>query len=329
MRRVMTFLACLGLVTFVVAGFAAEAEDTIMGNWEGRWTGDDFGDGSVSFQIIAEGKGEYRAVVSADIGDPGLIRGEMRGRGENGKASLKGKIDAGTQNGGVYLLTGEISEGKFTGRFSGDGSEGSLELKRVLKGSPTLGAKPSKGAIILFDGKDYSQWVGDKDVPNPWKPVGNAMEVRGGSIWTKRQDFVDFDLHLEFCTPFMPTARGQGRGNSGVYLPGGNEIQVLDSFGLPGTKHDCGAFYGQEAPRVNACLPPGEWQTYDVRFIAPRFEGEKRIKNASITVLHNGIKTFDNFEPMRAGVPKGGILLQDHGNPVQYRNIWLVPLKSE
>jgi len=136
-------------------------------------------------------------------------------------------------------------------------------------------------------------------------------------------------LHLEFCTPFEPNARGQGRGNSGVYLPGNNEIQVLDSFGLKPSPHDCGSFYGQAAPRVNACLPPEEWQTYDVTFIAPRFEGDKRIKNARITVFHNGIKIHDEFEPRREGVPEGRILLQDHGNKVQYRNIWLVPLKAE
>ncbi len=331
MRRSVKFLVVFSLLTVAFSVRAAEAPDTVMGNWEGRWVGDVMGEGTVSAQIIAEGKGSYRVVISADIGEAQPVQGEMRGKVEGEKVVLKGSIDVGPENGGVHELTCEIAGGKFAGRYAGQDNQGKVELKRVLKLSPTLSAKPPEGAIVLFDGKDMSRWETRNGNPSPWKLVGDAMEVKpdSGDIHTKEQ-FRDFKLHVEFCTPFMPTERGQARGNSGVYLPGGNEIQVLDSFGLKPSRHDCGAFYGQAAPLVNACLPPGEWQTYDVTFIAPRFDNEEKlVKAASITVFHNGMKTYEEFHPTRAGAPSGRVLLQDHGNPVSYRNIWLVPLKAE
>lgn len=327
MRHNVALLVGLSLAAFALSGEGSVPDDPYMGNWEGQWMDDSFASGSLSAQIIAEGKGNYRAVVSADIGEVEPIRGKARGKKDGEKVVFKGTIDAGADYGGVLEITGSISEGKFTGRYAGE-NRGRLEMKKVQKASPTLGAKPPEGAIVLFDGKDYSRWDGDKKKPNPWKRVGDAMEARRGSIRTKQQ-FRDFKLHLEFRTPFMPEARDQGRGNSGVYLPGGNEIQVLDSFGLPRSRHDCGGFYGQAAPRVNACLPPGEWQTYDVTFIASRFDdSDKLVKSATVTVLHNGIKIHDEFQ-LRKQAKSGGISLQDHGNPVQYRNIWLVPLRAD
>ncbi len=331
MKRIVISLSLLVLVGFALPGYGVIVKDTVMGNWEGRWYDEAFGDGTVSAQVIAEGKGAYRAVISADIeNEP--IRGEARGKREGDKVVFQGQIDVGSENGGVHRIAGNVSEGKFSGQYVGE-NRGRFEMKRVRKVSPTLGAKPPEAAVVLFDGKDKSKWSknGKDDTPNPWKVVEGAMEVvpGKGSIQTKEQ-FRDFKLHLEFCLDFMPTARGQGRCNSGVYVPGGNEIQVLDSFGLRPSRHDCGAFYGQAAPFVNACLPPGEWQTYDVTFIAPRFnEKDERTKNASITVFHNGIKTHEQFHPRREGVPSGRILLQDHGNRLWYRNIWVVPLRED
>jgi len=331
MKHTFSLLAFLALTALSLSTYAAEARD-VMGNWDGRWYGVESSEGPVTAHIIAEGKGNFRAVISVDIGEVEPFPGEMRGKDQDAKVQFKGTVDLGPQNGGIYQLTGEVSDGKFTGRFSGLENRGRFELKKLRKVSPTLGAKPPEGAIVLFDGKDYSKWVttkDDKDVPNPWKPVGDAMEVRNGNIHTKQQ-FRDFKLHLEFRTPLEPTHRGQGRGNSGVYLPGGNEIQVLDSFGLPPSHRDCGGFYGQAAPLVNACLPPEEWQTYDVTYIAPRFDKSGEcIKNARVTVVHNGINIHDQFQPRRKPVREGGILLQDHGNKVRYRNIWLVPMKDD
>ena len=150
-----------------------------------------------------------------------------------------------------------------------------------------------------------------------------------------REKFSSFKLHLEFRTPLMPKERGQGRGNSGVYLQGRYEVQVLDSFGLEGKDNECGGIYKIAAPKVNACLPPLEWQTYDITFYAPKFDanGEKQA-NAKLTVLHNGIAIHENLEiPVMTGGAldsnidqSGPLMLQDHSDPVQYRNIWLLPL---
>lgn len=171
--------------------------------------------------------------------------------------------------------------------------------------------------------------------PRPWKLVeGGAMEVipRAGSILSRTQ-FTDHKVHLEFRTPFKPTARGQGRGNSGVYVQGRYEIQVLDSYGLEGKSNECGGIYKLAAPRVNMCAPPLQWQTFDIQFRAARFnEDENRMADARMTVYHNGVLIHDSVRiPARvAGEPgfvaSGGVLLQDHGNPVQYRNIWVVEL---
>jgi len=328
MRHALTLIVFLGLLVPSMSLYAAD-ERAVMGNWEGRWSGLDFGEGPISAQIIAEGKGSFRAVISVSVEGSGPFAGEMKGEDKGDTVVFKGTVDVGSEYGGVYEIVGAVSKATFAGDFSGSQSRGGFELKKVRKTSPTLGAKPPEGAIVLFDGKDFSKLVKSKTEPNPWLPVGDAMEVRNGSVQTV-QEFGSFKLHLEFRTPFEPEARGQGRGNSGVYLPGGNEIQVLDSFGLPASKHDCAAFYGQAAPSVNACLPPEEWQTYDVTYIAPRFDEKGDCtENPRITVLHNGVKIHDEFQPSRKPVPKGGILLQDHGNKVQYRNIWLVPLASQ
>ena len=207
-----------------------------------------------------------------------------------------------------------------------------------------------KDSSALFD-VAFAPEKGDKDSSVVWKKAGpekfdpsvvkwkladGAMEVAAGtgSIVTKKK-FKDFKLHIEFRTPFMPEARGQGRGNSGVYLQGRYEVQVLDSYGLESKDNECGGIYQVGAPLVNMCAPPMQWQTYDITYHAPRFdEAGKKVKNAVVTVLHNGVVIHDNKEIPR---PTGGALdanenepgaiyLQDHGNPVQYRNIWVVEL---
>jgi hypothetical protein len=153
-----------------------------------------------------------------------------------------------------------------------------------------------------------------------------------------KERFSDYQLHLEFKTPLLPDAKGQARGNSGVFMQGRYEIQVLDSFGLEPGKGDCGALYNKAAPLVNACRPPREWQTYDITFRAPRFDAEGKVtENGRVTVLQNGTCVQNNTE-----IPgttwgetfgklsdPGPIVLQDHGNPVEYRNIWIIPLPAK
>ena len=141
-------------------------------------------------------------------------------------------------------------------------------------------------------------------------------------------------MHAEFRLPYMPHARGQNRSNSGFYLLSSYEVQVLDSFGLEGIKNECGALYRYKQPDINMCLPPLQWQTYDITFRSPTFDAAgNKLCNARITVLHNGVAVHNNFEVERktgAGKPESPaprpIKLQDHSNPVRYRNIWLIDL---
>lgn len=189
------------------------------------------------------------------------------------------------------------------------------------------------GAILLFDGDDLDAWVGKGGKPATWKLVDGAMQVQGGDIKTKDGFDGNFKLHVEFRVPYVPNGSGQGRGNSGVYLQGRYEVQVLDSYGLKSGKNDCGAIYGVAIPTVNACKAPTIWQSYDVEFQSPKCENGKKVAPAIMTVYHNGVKihenvpiTLDNTTSGLGGDPctPGPIMLQDHGHAVQYRNIWLL-----
>jgi rubredoxin len=204
---------------------------------------------------------------------------------------------------------------------------------------------PPSGAIVLFDGKSLDGWVHrDGKTPAKWMLLdldkgGKVVQVapKTSDIITKQKFDGAFKLHVEFRVPYEPKNKGQGRGNSGVYLQGRYEVQVLDSYGIekPG-EGDCGGIYGIAKPKANACKAPTVWQTYDIDFTAPECKDGKKVKNGRITVLHNGVKIHDNVEITKdvttAGLASdpctpGPILLQDHGNPVQFRNIWLLPAK--
>ena len=214
-----------------------------------------------------------------------------------------------------------------------------LKLLKTADKEDVKSTSPPKGAVVLFDGKNLDQWVTRNDPRKPaaWKLVdGDAMQVQGGDIVTKDKFDGSFRLHVEFRVPYMPKATGQGRGNSGVYIQGRYEVQVLDSYGLDSKDNDCGGIYGIAKPLVNACKAPTVWQSYDIEFHSPKFADGKKTEPGRISVLHNGIKihddvtiTKDNTTAGLGGDPgrPGPILLQDHGNPVQYRNIWLHPIK--
>jgi hypothetical protein len=194
----------------------------------------------------------------------------------------------------------------------------------------SLGAKAPAGALVLFDGNNLEGWVKtDGKTPADWPAKDGIFTVGHGNIMTKKR-FGDFQLHLEFNVPYMPKERGQGRGNSGVYLTGNHELQVLDSYGLKLQNNDCGAIYLQIVPSVNASKPPLQWQTYDVTFHKAQVEQGEVKKKARITIVWNGITTTDNASisvtPGGVGIATGEdgpLMLQDHGNAVEYRNIWI------
>ncbi len=208
-------------------------------------------------------------------------------------------------------------------------------------------ANAPSDATVLFDGNDLDQWQGRDGQSANWTLADGYFAVgRGqGNIRTKER-FQDFQLHLEFATPTNAQANSQGRGNSGVLINGMYEVQLLDSYKNP-TYPDgqCGSIYGQTPPLVNACRPAGEWQTYDIVFESPRWDDQgKLVKRANVTVIHNGVVLHHKREYIGAtdgvgGVPHTALAeykqvhppevfleLQDHGNPVRFRNIWIRPL---
>lgn len=199
----------------------------------------------------------------------------------------------------------------------------------------TLCEKPPAGGQALFDGESLQGWVKtDGKTPAAWPVLDDVFAVGKGQgpIMTDRK-FGDVQLHLEFNVPYMPKDKGQARGNSGVFLAGAYELQILDSHGLKLQDNDCGAIYKQVTPRVNACKPPLQWQTYDVTFHKAKVDDGKTVKKARITVVQNGQKIIDDAEiaPTPGGVDTkegadGPLLLQDHGNDVQFRNLWVKPL---
>jgi hypothetical protein len=199
----------------------------------------------------------------------------------------------------------------------------------------TRGLKPPEGATVLL-GSTLEAWTkGDGKTAAEWPVVDGVATIAKGNIQT-RGKFGDFQMHLEFNVPYMPDAKGQARGNSGVYLQGTYELQILDSYGLKPQSNDCGAIYQQIIPSVNACLPPLQWQTYDITFHAAKREGDKVVKKARLTVVQNGLTIIDDKEisPTPGGLggikegEDGPIMLQDHGNKVQFSNIWIKPLTS-
>jgi hypothetical protein len=277
-------------------------------------------------QVIALGNHEFEATA---------FHGGLPGDGwSRGDKSVKAK---GRMNGDVVELEcdkgmkGTIKDGTLTVTDPDGNKVG--ELKKVERQSPTLGAKPPEGAIVLFDGTSANAW-------------NHGKIVEGNLLWngaTSKQSFGDFTLHVEFRCPFMPEARGQARGNSGVYLQHRYEVQVLDSFGLEGQDDDCGGIYKIAKEKVNMSFPPLAWQTYDVDFTAARFNADgKKTSNARTTIKHNGIVVHGDLElphvtPGGIGdekpasgsmIVKGPIYLQDHGgDPVVFRNIWVVEKK--
>ncbi len=282
-------------------------------------------EGEVEFgaQIIALGGGQFHGVGYVGglpgAGWDGSEKREADGRREGDRVIFEipdGPRAEITKEGDDYVLRIYDAAGAEIGK-----------LTKTVRKSPTLGKKPPKGAVVLFDGSTAEKFINGRMTKDGLLMQGCMSKQKFGSAF----------VHIEFMTPYMPYARGQGRGNSGVYLQGRYEVQVLDSFGLEGAINECGAIYGVKPPDVNMCFPPLTWQTYDIEFHAPVFDEQgKKVRNARMTVWHNGVLIHRDVEipgPTRAArfaesPEPGPLYLQDHGNPVRYRNIWIKPIED-
>lgn len=244
----------------------------------------------------------------------------------------------------IYILTALSVAAGYTGCFAQSQEKKTPETTEIWEPQPRIitpsakaGDAPSD-AVVLFNGKDFENWQSADGGTVKWKLADGVMTVAAGSseIRTKKE-FGDFQLHIEWRSPAEvdPQKTGQGRGNSGVFLQGRYELQVLDNFNNKTYANgQASSIYKQHIPLVNACRKPGEWQTYDVVFTAPRFNGEGRIVHpAYVTVIHNGVVTQNHVAiwgpteyiglPVYKSHDRGPIVLQDHGDAVSFRNIWI------
>ena len=311
--------------------FSLNAEsDRVMGNWEGFFEAIPSERYKVSAQVISQDADTYISVFTVEIPGGSIEQFRLLGTQNGSDVHFQGTTNLGNLS--SYRIHGRIEKSIFSGSFSGPNFS-TFRMKRVIRPSPTLDASPPAGATVLYDGTNLDAWKRVKKSSHTWKITKNgALEVGKGNIVT-REKFTDSRIHLEFRTPLMPHQHGQARGNSGIYIQGRYEVQVLDSFGLDPHYRGCGAIYLVASPQINATLPPTEWQTYDIEFRAARFDQNgNKISSACLTVKHNGLLVHDQVQVHRP--TKGyldleenqpaGIMLQDHHNPVQYRNIWIL-----
>ena len=291
----------------------ADADFALQGEFVGSVLTDPSNPQPVAMQIRAGGDGTFEAAQHL-----GGLPGSRSYRDEPVRLNGNRSNDFGVLWGGPWVVLVHPDhcvlvdpEGNRVGR-----------LERVERQSPTMGTPPPDGAIVLFDGSGTDQF-------DHGRITEDGLLMEGADA---KPMFQDFNLHLEFMLPYMPAARGQGRANSGIYLQSRYEVQVLDSFAIEPGNNGCGGLYKFRQPDVNMCLPPLTWQTYDVVFTAPRWkaDGTKR-KNARISVWHNGVRIHKNVELTNktgAGKPEEPTLLpirfQNHGDPVRFRNIWVV-----
>ncbi|WP_437224060.1 3-keto-disaccharide hydrolase [Planctomicrobium sp. SH661] len=288
----------------------------LQGEYRGwqRSLGSDRSSRSVGLQIVAMGDETFLAAKYYG-GLPGA--GWRKGQRFEYQGNTVDNIVR--LNGPDYTIE---ADGQTAVIFSKDGGRVG-ELKKVDRVSPTLGARPPEGAVILFSGEPTDQFVTPRITENGLLREGTQTA----------QSFGDMRLHAEFQLPFKPLGRGQDRGNSGFYLQGRYEVQVLDSFGREGIENDCGAIYKTRRPDVNMCYPPLAWQTYDIDFTMPKFDADgKKISDMQITIWHNGVLVHDHAViPNKTGngIEEGPQMLptklQAHNNPVHFRNIWLIP----
>ena len=337
MWRRMIGLSLILAVCMAGSVFAAD-DDYVMGNYEGTLSGKAWEGKTLRAQVVTQPGHRWRAVLWV-----GENRDQIKGMerpGTKGDEKAEGRAAAlrkmvvdfagGAELGVPCLVTGEITNETFTGVLDGKDGKGEFVLKRVFIQPPSLGQAPPAGATVLLGQGNMDAW----NVQPHWILDGDNMHISGSSIVSK-QEFGSAQYHIEFMCPFMPEELGQGRGNSGCYIMGRYEVQVLDSFGDLPADNLCGGIYKEATPIVCASLPPLQWQTYDITFTAPKYDAAgKKTANARITVVHNGITIHDDVE--LANVTPGGIsgeealmgplMIQDHGDVPRFRNIWVKSL---
>lgn len=329
--RITSTLAGAFLLTFVAAATAADgpkisdpskvdADYKFQGEYVGTISSDG-GDQKFGVQIIALGKGEFNAVAYAG-GLPGegwdgseKLTPETTGKLEGDRVVFDGDITAIIQDGNILV--------------NGPDGEAIATFAKFERRSFTLGKEAPEGAVVLFDGTNTDAWTNGRMTDDGLLQEGV----------TSKQSFGSHKLHIEFRLPYQPEDRGQGRGNSGIYVQGRYEVQMLDSFGLEGKQNECGGLYSVKDPDVNMCYPPLVWQTYDIEYHQATYDSEGKVEtNPRITVIHNGVKIHDNVElpgersttaaPIKPGTGEGPVFLQNHGCPVRYQNIWVLPIED-
>jgi 3-keto-disaccharide hydrolase len=286
----------------------------IQGEYSGEFDGKKFG-----VQIWAQGGGKFEAVT---------YHGGLPGDGWDGETETISRIPGErAADSKTAFFESEKIRATVDGRSAqvmNEKQDRVYELLRAHRESSTLGTKPPEGAIVLFDGKENNHFPGSK-------VTEDGLLEQGA---TSSDKFGDATLHVEFMLSYMPAARGQGRSNSGVYVQGRYEVQVLDSFALEGRNNECGGIYSMHAPKVNMCYPPLTWQTYDIDFTAAKYDADgKKTSDAKMTVKHNGVLIQEDAEipqttpsaPVKEENSPGPLYLQEHHNQVRYRNIWLLP----
>lgn len=324
LRRFAMF--CCGVMALAVAAVGAGPSGAVFTDpskagedykIQGEYLGDvqtEDGIQTIGVQVIALGKGKFNVVgYTGGLPGAGWNRGDNRNEVE---VELEnGKFTFPVREALVSFSNGQIKV-EYDGQLLG-------VLKKSERKSPSLGKKPPAGATILFDGSGIEQFNDAKLVEGKWLGATN--------VWSKEK-FGDHHLHVEFRTPFMPEARGQARGNSGVYIQSRYELQVLDSFGLEGKDNEAGGIYSISQPEVNMCFPPLVWQTYDIDFTSAKYDDAGvKTANARVTIRHNGVLIHKDRELVHGTPGRNGegpspdsLFLQDHGNPVVFRNIWVV-----
>ena len=294
---------------------------------QGEYAGSVPIDGSefpIGVQLIARGDGRFDAVAY-----PGGLPGAGWSGGDSfsgsGKRDSDGVVAIEIVDANGVTRSAEIRGGELA--VLGPEGQEIIRLPKTVRESPTLGKAPPVGARVIFDG------AGPIDEA---ETLRNARFSDDGLLMVgtvTAEDYGGAEWHLEFLLPYQPHDSKQHRGNSGAYVAGCYEIQILDSFGGEGKSDECGGLYGAAAPLVNMCLPPLVWQTYDIDFTAATFEKDRKVTNARMTVRHNGTMIHENVDvpamtpggPRKTEGPAGPLFLQDHGNPVRFRNIWVKP----